>query len=230
MRPSALLFLLTAACTAPASSPRNADAPPSSPVASKIATKQAPPDEAAAEKKPASETTAPSEEAPPAEAGKAASPQAAQDDCQVEVYVVDPDPAGLNVRAEPSAKAKIVGNVAKDPDGTVLNVTSSRNGWLKVSQASPMNADEYELDGWVSGRMTQTSLRCTDPEPESEQCFVSLRAGPSLEEKEVGRVSLDSNVTVIGCEGEWVRAQTSAGEQGWLEPNAQCPNPVTSCP
>lgn len=158
-------------------------------------------------------------------------PDAPKDDCNVEVYVIDPDPAGLNVRAEPSAKSSIVGNIAKDPDGTVLEVTSARNGWLKVRRARPMDADEYDVDGWVSGQMTRTSLRCPDESP-SEDCTVALRAGASTDAAAVRRLSVDDAVKVVGCQGEWVQAQTvdASRAEGWIERWAQCSNPVTTCP
>lgn len=161
----------------------------------------------------------------------AAGPDASKNDCNVEVYVTDPDPAGLNVRAEPSARSLIVGNIAKDPDGTVLEVTSARNGWLKVRRAIPIDADAYDIDGWVSGQMTQTSLRCPDENP-PRSCTVALRAGPSDSEAEVIRLNVDDAVKVIGCRGEWVQAQTrdDLRVRGWLGRSAQCPNPVTSCP
>lgn len=154
-------------------------------------------------------------------------------DCNIEAFVIDPDPAGLNVRESPTAKSAIVGGVRFNELGTVVTVVGSENGWLLITGAEPTDEEPYEIRGWVSGQMVGTSLRCPDDEP-GPDCMVSLHAERDTSSAVVRKLPLDETVRVVGCKGKWVEAQTMKGAKaerakGWLEPDAQCPNPLTSC-
>lgn len=155
-------------------------------------------------------------------------------DCNVEGFVVDPDPAGLNVRADASGRAQVVGKIAFVEDGTILEIIGARNGWLQVRRARPIDGAPYEVSGWVSGQMVETSVRCDDDEP-GPDCTAALLTVPAEGEPEHRRLAVDSRVKIVGCRGRWVQAQTTepAREkraQGWLSPATQCGNPVTTCP
>lgn len=154
--------------------------------------------------------------------------------CEMEGFVADPDPAGLNVRADASSHAPVMAKIALDPDGTVVEVVDSRNGWLRLRRVKPMNDDPWPVDGWVSGRMIETAIRCPDENP-GPDCMAALRAAPSPSAEEVKRLAVDTRVRIVGCRNGWVEAETAESDRsrrsrGWLEPDAQCPNPVTTCP
>ena len=64
------------------------------------------------------------------------STHSAKASCDVEAYVVDADPKGLNVRDAPGAGGKVVGVIPKDGDGTIVHLTaSSPNGWVQIDRA-----------------------------------------------------------------------------------------------
>lgn len=55
-------------------------------------------------------------------------------------------PTGLNVRAEPSASAPVLGSAAQGAVLTVLGYTGSEGGWFKVKGAT--------VTGWISAQPT----------------------------------------------------------------------------
>ena len=94
------------------------------------------------------------------------SPTSARSQCEIGAFVQETDPAGLNVRAAPNAKAKILGKllpVHVDPEQgyrtrAEVEVVASDNGWFLIRNARD-NADMtgqperpmYKGEGWVSG-------------------------------------------------------------------------------
>ncbi len=158
----------------------------------------------------------------------------AESRCEVEGMVIDPDPAGLNVRADASARAEVVGKIPMDPDGTIVEIVDARDGWLQLRGFRPMNADPVKVSGWVSGRMIATAVRCPEETP-AEDCTVALRKEPESGAAEVRRLATESRLLIVGCRGGWVEGETTEANRGersrgWLEANGQCANPVTSCP
>ena len=93
--------------------------------------------------------------------------------CWLSAYSLDKDPKGLNVRAEPSAKAAILGQLRppmKDPDigetlAQELSIIGYRDGWFLIDTrieaedagdtpaARPGRKRWFEGRGWISARM-----------------------------------------------------------------------------
>lgn len=85
--------------------------------------------------------------------------------CALEGWAVDRDPRGLNVRAAPSARARVLGtlpplSVGEDRAdfGVPFRITASRGGWLRIegAQDDPARSGEparptYAGRGWISG-------------------------------------------------------------------------------
>ncbi|MDO5605194.1 MAG: SH3 domain-containing protein [Paracoccus sp. (in: a-proteobacteria)] len=79
----------------------------------------------------------------------------------------------LNIRAEPSAGADIIGRIA--PDATGVEVVETRGNWGRVNMAETsgwvaMRYLSYRTDVWMPGRLPD-GLVCTGTEP-----FWSMRA------------------------------------------------------
>ena len=55
--------------------------------------------------------------------------------CDIWVYVKDPDPKGVNLRAGPGIGNKVVAVIPKDKDGTLVHLVGSLNGWMQVAAA-----------------------------------------------------------------------------------------------
>jgi SH3-like domain-containing protein len=79
----------------------------------------------------------------------------------------------------------------------------------------------FEKKGWVSGNMLGIATRGYGTKG------VKLYAGAG-KGKTLGIVPPEAEVTVAGCSGDWMRIKYKT-LAGWLEPEAQCPNPVTNC-
>lgn len=135
-----------------------------------------------------------------------------RDTCAFEAWVTDEDPNGLNVRAGPSANARIVGTLPPmemDPDferkiGAGIKVLESRNGWFRIGDpgwSRNIGPDPDGPKGWIHGRYIhfaiQTDKAFAQPDPGSPAVATAWR------DKDGGHE--------IGyrhpreCRGEWVR-------------------------
>ena len=52
--------------------------------------------------------------------------------CAISAYVIDRDPAGLNVRASPSGSARILATVSNQ-GSAVAQIKEHRGGWFRVT-------------------------------------------------------------------------------------------------
>ncbi|HEX8687437.1 MAG TPA: SH3 domain-containing protein, partial [Pyrinomonadaceae bacterium] len=86
---------------------------------------------------------------------------AAASACNVDAYVVDKDPKGLNVRDTPGTGGRVVAVIPLDEDGTVVRLISSNpNGWVQIDRAETIaGAVVFDRKGWVSGNMLATETR-----------------------------------------------------------------------
>jgi uncharacterized protein YgiM (DUF1202 family) len=143
--------------------------------------------------------------------------------CNVEAYVVDPDPKGLNVRETPGANGRVVAVIPKDEDGTVVHlIASSPDGWVQIDRAETIGGTVvFDRKGWVSGNMLGTETRGYGTRG------VKLR-GDGKAGKVVGTIPPETEVKVAGCSGNRVKVRYKS-LTGWLEREDQCPNPVTLC-
>lgn len=150
----------------------------------------------------------------------AATPPAA---CDVEAYVVDPDPKGLNVRDTPGVNGALVSVIPADADGTVVHLTaSSPNGWVQIDRAETIGGEVvFNKRGWVSGNMLATETRGYGTKG------VRLR-GEGKSGRVVGTIPPETEVRVAGCAGNRIKVRYR-NLSGWLDRDDQCPNPVTLC-
>src|SRR5215207_3814753 len=154
-----------------------------------------------------------------AAAANAAPPAA----CDVEAYVVDPDPKGLNVRDTPGAGGKVVATIPSDAEGTVVHIRASDpNGWVQINRAETiMGSVVFDRKGWVSGNMLGIATRGYGTR--GVKLYARARARKAL-----GTIPSEAEVKVAGCEGDWMRVKYKS-MNGWLDPADQCPSPVTTC-
>ncbi len=143
--------------------------------------------------------------------------------CDVEAYVVDRDPKGLNVRDAPGAQGRVVAVIPLDEDGTIVRMrASSPNGWVQIDRAETVGGTVvFDKKGWVSGNMLGTETRGYGTK--GVKLYAAARKGSV-----VGTVPPETEVRVAGCSGDWVRVRYK-NLDGWLQPEDQCPNPVTLC-
>ena len=134
--------------------------------------------------------------------------------CSIDAWVVERDPAGLNVRAGAHHDAPILGTLpAYVPDGErrgfgiPVRITAARNGWFRIAGAhdDPARSGKpprstYPGEGWVAANMVRFKLQSgrahTAPLPSSR---VLLDIG-SDDVTELGEIT-----RVRDCVGDWVQ-------------------------
>lgn len=144
----------------------------------------------------------------------------ATDVCHFGAFVEERDPAGLNVREAPHAKAKIMGSLPpvwfdkKDglQERVEVEVVESRNGWFRIRHAEDFSRltgreprPTFSGEGWVSGSKLSVKTQA-----------LRGRAAPSTKASTLLQIGdgepLDSDALMeasrpIDCDGEWVRLE-----------------------
>lgn len=138
----------------------------------------------------------------------------------------DPDPAGLNVRAGPSAAAPVIGvlklhSFARDAMGRDLlqaprfAVIGSFRGWLLVDDFAYPDPPHDPLPagpGWVHG--SRVSLRSYDESAPTARLHAAKGGG------DAGVVVGGLRFSVLGCDGRWVEVRERAGAASTARPLA----------
>jgi hypothetical protein len=148
--------------------------------------------------------------------------------CDLTMYVDDPDTAGTNVRASPGGEIVLVLPRVNGGFHSV-RVCDAKNGWFKV-KTTHAGASIVELDMksplWIHG-----SVVAVDPRPDSDW-DIPVYSRPSHED--TTRNTFKSPFTFVGCRGGWLKCAFTGGalhgQTGWMAPENQCPNPLTTCP
>ncbi len=141
--------------------------------------------------------------------------------CNISAYVLDRDARGLNVRAGPSANARVLQAVSNE-GSAVARIIGQSGAWFRVSTITDAESDTilFRGDGWVHSSLLGVSVANADPR---------LYARPSRQSRAIARlIPEDSQVRLIGCSGDWFRVR-GAGRVGWLSRDGQCSNPLTTC-
>lgn len=127
-----------------------------------------------------------------------------------------------NVRAAPAASAKIVMTIdAMAP--FEVHVAGQEGNWYRIDRIVDAELDKelYRGAAWVHRSQLVISVAGGDHR---------LYSGPSKKSAVVMRLTPDANrIDVIGCRGRWVKAIVDRSATGWMAPDAQCSNPMTTC-
>jgi hypothetical protein len=173
--------------------------------------------------------------------------QAADESCALMLWVTDPDPKGLNIRATPDGSAKVIGTLPKSTEFTAIN---SKNGWIQFKKPIAFGPDmpwvpitTGPLTGWVHGSLVTTSLRDRLTDDERGDHF-AVYTEPAETSKRVATWphgqwwspanDMPAIQKVLACHGGWLKVDLVDGKKaahtGWVHPENQCPNQVTTCP
>ncbi len=173
--------------------------------------------------------------------------------CSLRAWSSDPDPAGLNVRAAPSADAKVLGIVPpprmmpKDqeafgpgPARSEFRIIGYRDGWFLIDGitapgvayevAYPRHLPQaYKGRGWVNGRMIGGAL--ANGGLPSGRLYVAPHADAASTEHLTSDGHLigagDQVRRIHACSGWWALVETNRGQRGWWR--GVCANQVTNC-
>jgi SH3-like domain-containing protein len=154
---------------------------------------------------------------------------AAETPCDLWVYVLDPDPQGVNVRSGPGKKFDVTARLPHDDYSLMVHVTGASGQWVRISEAERMESGDnvFKGAGWVyaPGLATQTKdYRGLDP----EEPRVKLYREPDKRSAVVLRLPNEVEVALTGCKGRWARVRHKNVE-AWLDPDSQCHSTLTTC-
>lgn len=176
--------------------------------------------------------------------------------CDLGAWSVDKDPNGLNVRAEPSVKARVLGTLPppyrlklggreNTPDGgwlTEFRIIGFRDGWFLIEGAKPPGKDyedettyprnapkPYAGRGWVAANKVGASFAngYTRAGGLFQAPFVDAKWMPAQRELG-GPIDGDGGPKrLLACSGFWGLVESHDGVRGWWR--SLCSNQVTNC-
>ena len=130
--------------------------------------------------------------------------------------------SATNVRAGPSSSAKVVMSIEATAPYEV-HVTGREGQWYRVDRILDAERDKILFGGTAWIHRSQLVLSVAGGEHR-------LYAGPNRKAPVVMRLTPDGNrIDVIDCKGGWVKAIVDRQATGWMAPDAQCSNPMTTC-
>lgn len=144
--------------------------------------------------------------------------------CDVQAYVRGFEPEVANIRAAPDKKSELLKGV-KSSDQIVFYITGTNdNGWFEISKAETWGGDTEEIlfegRGWIHSSNTDLSVAAADPK---------LYSAPKKNSKVLKKLIADgSEALPVACRGDWMKVK-SGKLTGWLSPDGQCANPLTTC-
>jgi uncharacterized protein YraI len=147
--------------------------------------------------------------------------------CQAEAYVVDPDPAGLNVRAGPGRGHEVIGKMHA---GDLVDLTGARGEWLRIGRGQAESPSEdyvtvFAGEGWVHGGKLAVGGAY------NENQGTPLHERPDAASPVLRRLAFDDigEATLRGCRGGWLDLDYGKGRRGWVESGKVCVNLRTEC-
>lgn len=189
-------------------------------------------------------------------AGKRPSLPDGTEPCSLGAWSIDKDPNGLNVRAEPSVKARVLGTLPppyrlklggaeNTPDGgwlTEFRIIGFKDGWFLIEGARPPGKDyedekryprnapkPYAGRGWVASNKVGAAYANGGTRMGGlfQAPFVDAKWMPA--QRELGG-ALDTDggpKRLLACSGYWGLVESHDGVRGWWR--ALCSNQVTNC-
>jgi hypothetical protein len=186
-------------------------------------------------------------------ADKAAALPAGTVPCDLGAYSIDRDPKGLNMRAEPSVKAPVLGTLpppfkvrGSDADGptdgwrTEFTIVGFKDGWFLIEGARPPGK-EYEREGRplkypkvYAGRGWVASSKVGANFANGATRVGGLFQAPQVDarwtrvaDRHGNEIGSDSSPDrILACSGLWALVEKS-GVRGWWR--HLCSNQVTNC-
>lgn len=127
-----------------------------------------------------------------------------------------------NVRVSPFATAKVVMTLEATAPVEV-HVTGRQGNWYHVDRIIDAEQDKQLFGGTAWIHRSQLVLSVAGGSHR-------LYSGPSRKSATVMRLTPDGNfIDIVDCKGPWVKAIVDKSATGWMAPDAQCSNPMTTC-
>ncbi len=146
--------------------------------------------------------------------------------CRFDAYIIDKDPQGLNVRSSPGSNQRVIAKIPTNTEGVIATVSACQGDWVQISQAETIGGKAVfsGKKGWVYAPLLGTSTRGY-----GSKGGVFVYASPSSQSRKLGKIPATTQVKLLGGNGQWAFVEYK-NLKGWLAPEEQCGNPVTTCP
>lgn len=144
--------------------------------------------------------------------------------CDVKAYVRGVEPEVANIRTAPGTRSKLL-EAVKSADPIVFYITGTDDkGWFEISKAETWGGDTeavlFEGRGWIHSSNIDLSVAAADPK---------LYSAPKKNSKVLKKLVADGSESLpVACRGDWMKVK-SGNLTGWLSPDGQCANPLTTC-
>jgi hypothetical protein len=152
--------------------------------------------------------------------------------CDLDLNVIDPDPAGVNLRSAPGAKTgKVIATLAPVGEWISVHVVGQSGEWLLVDRAEAIDDDApdgvrevFRGGGWVhASRLGISELLVGEG--------TVLRASPAADAAVVRRIATPddepASKRVLGCRAKQLQVDIGDGVSGWTD--TFCTNERTTC-
>ena len=178
--------------------------------------------------------------------------------CELYAHVVDRDPQGVNVRAEPSTQGTVVGvlKFQTADDEIAVDIVAESNGWFRVKSFENFSTTKSgKINGWVHGSRLGSGLKVMDSGKASERLFeepsprsktlLLFTWDPGEDGKGAGlwadlpgnkREKIDyekkkgaATPILLGCANGYVKIRMNNKYEGWVPAARLCGSPVTTC-
>lgn len=146
-----------------------------------------------------------------------------QRSCQIGAYIIDKDPNGLNVRSEPNSQSKIIDTLPTNNLAVIVDITAAQGDWVQISKAESPGRLEFQGSGWVYAPLLGTSTRGYSTKS------VSVYQSANNQTEAIGKIPSQRSVKLLSCDRAWALVEYQ-GLKGWIQPESQCANPLTTCP
>ena len=124
---------------------------------------------------------------------------------------------GVNMRSGPGTNYQIIDTI---PKGTVAEVLSQQDGWVKIYSA--------RISGWVSASYVEIKQT---PKVTVTGETVNLRSGPGTSYSKTGEALRGDQLTLIEKQGDWYKVKTASGTICYISTAyAQTSNQTASTP
>ncbi|HEY0426747.1 MAG TPA: hypothetical protein VGC76_02970 [Pyrinomonadaceae bacterium] len=147
--------------------------------------------------------------------------------CSVEAYrsgYASDAPKTTIVRAAPDKNSFVLKTVTTKDEAVYYITGTSGDGWFEISKIETTGTDTdealFEGRGWIHASLLSLSVAWPD---------AKIYALPKKKSRVVKKLIADeSEARPVACEGNWMKIK-SGKSTGWLSPDGQCANPLTTC-
>jgi SH3-like domain-containing protein len=147
--------------------------------------------------------------------------------CSVKAYragFASDEPKNSVVRAQPDKNAAILKSVSTKDEVVFYISGSNGSGWFEISKIETTGGDVdvilFQGRGWIHSSLVEMSIGGSD---------AKLYAAPRKKSRVLKKLVVDeSEARPVACQGDWMQVK-SGKLTGWLSPEGQCANPLTTC-